>query len=294
DAGPPAVRSGPTAARPAAKPALTSVSCRSHSLSASGGGSSHPGSGPSHVSATRPGYDGGPTHPRPSTGTGLRRPPPARSAAEAVEDVAPHDVQVEAEPEPRPGGQPQAATGVVERLLQHLVVGRQLVPAGLDAVEVRRRDHDVAARDEVDRPRGVVRAHRQVVGLGHRRDLLQLADPAGPGDVRHDVVGEAPLEDLDEGPPGVEALPWRGCSREPRRRSASRTSSSPRGCGRSTSRSASARTPRCSPRPRSSPRWGTGPTSASRTSPRGTTPSPSSSSSWTPPAGHAGRPSATT
>src|SRR5581483_3415246 len=52
----------------------------------------------------------------------------------------------------------------------------------------------------------VVWHDRHVVGLGHRRDLLQLADPAGPGHVRHHVVGQAPLEDRQEFPAGVQPL----------------------------------------------------------------------------------------
>ena len=75
-----------------------------------------------------------------------------------------------------------------------------------ELVEIRDRHHYLSARDDIDRPGGVMGRYRDVVGLAKRRDLFQLGDAAGPGDVRHDVVGQLVLEDGHEIPLGMPAL----------------------------------------------------------------------------------------
>jgi hypothetical protein len=55
-------------------------------------------------------------------------------------------------------------------------------------------------------PGRVVRVDRDEERLGHRRDLLQLADPAGADHVGHQGVGQLALEHRPELPAGVEPL----------------------------------------------------------------------------------------
>ena len=97
-------------------------------------------------------------------------------------------------------------------LLDPVGLGQQAVVAldqgvgVLQAVEVGDGLHHVGPGDEVSGPHGVVGRDGDVVGLGHGGDLLQLGDAPGPDDVRHDVVGQAPLKHGQELPAGVQAL----------------------------------------------------------------------------------------
>ena len=109
-------------------------------------------------------------------------------------------------PRPGPAGTLRRAAAVVERRRDELVVARQVEMRGLEPVEVRRREHHLRAGHHVDRAARVMRRDRHVIGFRHGGDLLHFADAAGPGHVRHDVVGELVLEDGHEFPARVQAL----------------------------------------------------------------------------------------
>src|SRR4029453_18958476 len=115
-------------------------------------------------------------------------------------------VPVHLDAETRPRRELEAAIRVVQWPVDEMIVLAQVPLRRFELVEIRNRHHHLRSGDHVDRSRRVVWRDRDVVGFAQSGNLLELGDAAGPGDVRHDVVGELVLEDRHEIPLRMPAL----------------------------------------------------------------------------------------
>src|SRR5262249_17732156 len=100
----------------------------------------------------------------------------------------------------------EAAVRIVEWSVDQVIVFAQIPPRRFELVEVGYSHHHLRTCNHVDWSRGVMWRDRDVVGFAQGRNLLELGDAAGPGDIRHDVISELALEDRYEIPLGVAAL----------------------------------------------------------------------------------------
>src|SRR4030095_16486579 len=109
-------------------------------------------------------------------------------------------VAVHLDAETRPRRELEAAVRIVQWPVDEMIVLAQVPLRRFELVEIRNRHHHLRSGDHVDWPRRVVWRHRDVVGFAQSGNLLELGNAAGPGDIRHDVVGQLVLEDRHEVP----------------------------------------------------------------------------------------------